>query len=235
MDEPRRERPQEYVDPRPDAVVRPLARAGGRTCARPGCPAPASATLIFDYPASHASLGVLDDRFLPESYDLCGHHADRTGAPIGWLFEDLRPEGMRPAPAPGGAATIAILSAVLDGDASDGDGPLLHALESVDLLLGGGDGDPQRRVIADAQDTIDELQAFVAEQDTMEELRALLASPHLDEARDEVVVTTRRVAARAPANGAAHAPQRQVAAPSAPASSVIPVAGLPLGVRAQAW
>ena len=243
MGEPLGDRAHEEPDPRPDAVVRPLARAGGRTCARPGCPAPASATLIFDYPARHASLGVLDDRFLPESYDLCGHHADRTGAPIGWLFEDLRPDGMRPAPAPDDATTVDILTRALRADSDDGDAPLLNALESMDLLLGGDDQpDNGRRVVADAQDTIDELQAFISAQDTMEELRALLAAPQAGApaaadvaaaappattVADVVSSPAAAVASSAPVAVTAYEP----AAPPAPPTIVVQ----PLGARAQAW
>ena len=243
MGEPLGDRAQEEPDTRPDAVVRPLARAGGRTCARPGCPAPASATLIFDYPARHASLGILDDRFVPESYDLCGHHADRTGAPIGWLFEDLRPNGMRPGPAPGDATTVDILTRALSADNGDGDAPLLNALESMDLLLGGDDVSVDgRRVVADAQDTIDELQAFITAQDTMEELRALLAGPQVGAPLAEDVVAaappeptvadvvstpTAQIASNAPVAATAYAP----APPIAPPTMVVQ----PLGARAQAW
>jgi hypothetical protein len=106
--------------PARSAVVRPLARAAQRRCARPGCPAPASATLRFDYARRDAWIDPLLDDPEPQSYDLCGTHVGRTHAPYGWRLRDRRSEGDRLEDAPpatpadlGGERTIAVLAAAL--------------------------------------------------------------------------------------------------------------------------
>ncbi len=102
-------------------VVRSLARAAERPCARPGCPAPARATLTFAYGTAEVHLDRLSDAVDPQGYDLCARHAARTEAPRGWALTDRRPEDDRatdepPTPAPrdlGGEATVAVLAAAL--------------------------------------------------------------------------------------------------------------------------
>lgn len=102
-------------------VVRPIARAAERPCARPGCPAPARATLTFVYGAAEVHLDPLGEHPDPQGYDLCAPHAARTEAPRGWELTDRRPEDDRAAadaPAPpardlGGEATVALLAAAL--------------------------------------------------------------------------------------------------------------------------
>jgi hypothetical protein len=102
-------------------VVRSLARAAERPCARPGCPAPARATLTFAYGSAEVFLDRLGEQVDPQGYDLCAPHAARTEAPRGWDITDRRPEDDRAtADAPpavtrdlGGEATVALLAAAL--------------------------------------------------------------------------------------------------------------------------
>jgi hypothetical protein len=103
-----------------DAVVRPITRAARRPCARPGCPAPARASLVFSYGTREVWLDRLGDP-VPQSYDLCAPHAARTQPPHGWRLEDRRPVdeqtvtevGGRPAAPIGGEQTVAVLAAAL--------------------------------------------------------------------------------------------------------------------------
>lgn len=104
----------------PDAVVRPLSRRAERPCARPGCPAPARATLTFAYGQREAWIERLQDRSEPQAYDLCANHASRTGPPHGWTLRDRRPEEERRTDPPpvtpvdlGGERTVAVLAAAL--------------------------------------------------------------------------------------------------------------------------
>ena len=107
---------------RPGGVVRPLSRAATRRCSRPGCPTPATATLTFRYDKQHASLAPLVADGGPETYDLCGDHADRTRPPHGWTLRDDRPDE-REVEAPvaselGSEHTVAVLAAALRGQPS---------------------------------------------------------------------------------------------------------------------
>lgn len=116
MAEPARSVP----DPRPRGVVHPISRAATRRCSRPGCPAPATATLTFDYGQQHAALVALVPDGGPETYDLCGDHADRTRPPYGWSLHDDRPEDL-PVDTPdsvelGSPQTVAVLAAALRGE-----------------------------------------------------------------------------------------------------------------------
>jgi hypothetical protein len=102
------------------AVVRPLARAAERACVRPGCPAPAQASLTFRYASREAWIERLTPEPTPEAYDLCSSHASRTQPPHGWQLRDRRPrEEQLPEPeAPprrdlGGEDTVAVLAAAL--------------------------------------------------------------------------------------------------------------------------
>lgn len=108
-------------DPGPGGVVRPISRAATRRCSRPGCPAPASATLTFRYDQQHARLAALLPDGGPETYDLCSEHADRTRPPFGWSLRDDRPEEVEvdtPDVADlSSARTIAVLAAALRGEA----------------------------------------------------------------------------------------------------------------------
>lgn len=119
MAEPARSEP----DARPGGVVRPLSRAATRRCSRPGCPTPATATLAFRYDQQHASLVPLVADGGPETYDLCGDHADRTRPPHGWTLRDDRPTEPEAA-APdatdlGSDRTVAVLAAVLRGEPAE--------------------------------------------------------------------------------------------------------------------
>jgi hypothetical protein len=102
-------------------VVRSLARAAERPCARPSCPAPARATLSFAYATAEAHLDRLSDAADPQRYDLCARHAARTEPPRGWDLVDRRPDEDRveldPPPITrrelGSDATVAVLAAAL--------------------------------------------------------------------------------------------------------------------------
>ncbi|HLT16053.1 MAG TPA: DUF3499 family protein [Acidimicrobiales bacterium] len=61
-----------------------------RTCAKPGCTAMASATLVYDYAAQAAWVDPLDAEPHPMHYDLCGEHADNLRVPQGWTYQDRR-------------------------------------------------------------------------------------------------------------------------------------------------
>ncbi|HEX9890277.1 MAG TPA: DUF3499 family protein [Nitriliruptorales bacterium] len=128
-----------------DRVVRPITAAGGRTCARPGCPALARSTLTFAYEAKQAHLVGLLPEIDPASYDLCTTHADRTSPPFGWTICDERP------PENGGAAldladedaTVAVISAALKAvpplappDQARPDEDVLALAEAAEVLAG---------------------------------------------------------------------------------------------------
>ena len=61
-----------------------------RLCARPGCSAPATASLSYEYAARQAWLDDLDQDRNPHAYDLCAEHADRLVVPQGWECDDRR-------------------------------------------------------------------------------------------------------------------------------------------------
>lgn len=148
----------ETSEPRPSqqAVVRPLSRATGRPCARPGCPSPSRATLTFSYEKREAWLGPLREDRPPHAYDLCGAHADRTRPPRGWGFVDQRPADPAHVDTDelGGERTVAVLAAALHAghpppEDPDGDDPLREALEelqAVELPLPGDEGRDLRLV-----------------------------------------------------------------------------------------
>lgn len=112
-------------------VVRSLARAADRPCARPGCPAPARATLTFSYATAEVHLDRLAAEVDPQGYDLCARHATRTEAPRGWGLTDRRPADDRledepPAPPArdlGSDATVAVLAAALRAVPEAGSAP----------------------------------------------------------------------------------------------------------------
>jgi hypothetical protein len=102
-----------------DAVVRPLARAAHRRCSRPGCPAPAGASLVFSYATREVWLDQLGESS-PQTYDLCSGHAGRTQPPRGWQLRDRRPADERASDEPSSATlsldseqTVAVLAAAL--------------------------------------------------------------------------------------------------------------------------
>ncbi len=70
--------------------VSPAAATLTRTCARPGCSAPAAATLAFFYGEREVCLERLGLDELPATYDLCATHADRMRPPYGWVMNDRR-------------------------------------------------------------------------------------------------------------------------------------------------
>jgi hypothetical protein len=77
-----------------------------RSCARPGCGAPAAATLRFQPTQREAWLVDLDERAARTEGDLCARHAAALVLPRGWELHDERrerlPAGATPA-APGAA------------------------------------------------------------------------------------------------------------------------------------
>lgn len=69
-------------------AVRRLVRT--RRCARPGCGAPAQATLSFVYAERRVLIEDLSAEPQPATYDLCASHAARTTPPHGWTMSDRR-------------------------------------------------------------------------------------------------------------------------------------------------
>jgi hypothetical protein len=61
-----------------------------RQCARPGCSAPATTTLSYDYAERVVWLDTLHEDDHPARHDLCGRHADRLSVPNGWRLENRR-------------------------------------------------------------------------------------------------------------------------------------------------
>ena len=61
-----------------------------RRCKKTGCPAPATATLSFEYGSRTAWLGDLTPDPVPAHYDLCAEHAERFSVPRGWDRVDRR-------------------------------------------------------------------------------------------------------------------------------------------------
>ena len=61
-----------------------------RSCARPGCGDPASATFGYDYAGRTVDLDVLADEAHPAVYDVCRRHADSLSVPRGWTLLDRR-------------------------------------------------------------------------------------------------------------------------------------------------
>jgi len=61
-----------------------------RTCARPGCGEPATATLAYQYAASTVWLTEVADQADPSTYDLCRRHSTDLTVPNGWRLEDSR-------------------------------------------------------------------------------------------------------------------------------------------------
>jgi hypothetical protein len=86
-----------------------------RTCARPGCSAPATTTLSYDYAERVVWLDRLLDDDHPARHDLCGRHADRLSPPNGWHLEDRR-----------GLPVTAAAPATQVRDASPGAGELVE-------------------------------------------------------------------------------------------------------------
>lgn len=108
------------ADDRPDDRGHDLSAQHRRVCARPGCAAPAEATLAFVYDQRIAVLAALAVEPVPQAYDLCARHAARTRAPRGWSFDDRRPRGGPVVHAAtttsadlGGDRTVAVLAAAL--------------------------------------------------------------------------------------------------------------------------
>ncbi|HEX5613932.1 MAG TPA: DUF3499 family protein [Acidimicrobiia bacterium] len=62
-----------------------------RTCARPGCTAPAITTLQFLPTRREARLVALDPAGAPVPGDRCEHHATAVVLPRGWQLCDERP------------------------------------------------------------------------------------------------------------------------------------------------
>lgn len=69
-----------------------------RSCRRPACPWPATASLSYRYATSQVWLLDLTPTADPSLYDLCAAHADATTVPRGWERVDERV--VQPAPEP---------------------------------------------------------------------------------------------------------------------------------------
>lgn len=61
-----------------------------RSCARPTCGDPATATLAYDYRGATVWVDDLAPDDHPMTHDLCTRHADRLSVPHGWRLEDRR-------------------------------------------------------------------------------------------------------------------------------------------------
>ncbi len=61
-----------------------------RSCARPGCGDPATATFGYDYAERTVFLDPLAEEAHPASYDVCRRHADTLKVPNGWQLIDQR-------------------------------------------------------------------------------------------------------------------------------------------------
>jgi len=70
-----------------------------RLCARPGCGAPASASLAFQYAVRKVWLDDLGEA-QPYKIDLCARHADRLCVPRGWTGDDRRGVADQPVSTP---------------------------------------------------------------------------------------------------------------------------------------
>jgi hypothetical protein len=80
-------------------------RSADRLCARPGCGAPATATLRFQSTLREAWLVAIDRTGPRTEGDLCTRHAQALVLPRGWLLHDERPQihlvsAERPEPEP---------------------------------------------------------------------------------------------------------------------------------------
>lgn len=202
----------EMSDQRPtqQPVVRPLSRATGRPCARPGCPSPSRATLTFSYADRQAWLGPLREDRPPHAYDLCVAHADRTEPPRGWRFQDQRPsDPEEPAGRElGGERTVAVLAAALHGgrplpEDPDADDPLREALEELQAI----------ELPSPAEVSTGDLRLVDAE--TRRRRREEAALPVGDDGIRDTVARARRAAGdlvRGPARNEEAAPGRQVPA-----------------------
>ena len=63
-----------------------------RTCARPGCASPATASMTYEYASRTVWLDVPGSEPDPDAaWGLCGTHADRLKVPVGWDRNDRRP------------------------------------------------------------------------------------------------------------------------------------------------
>lgn len=194
MSEPARSVPS---DARPRGVVRPISRAATRRCSRPGCPSLATATLTFRYDEQHARLAPLVPDGGPETYDLCGDHADRTRPPFGWSLKDDRPEEV-PVDTPdvadlSSARTVAVLAAALRGgldpvadehEVADAGHPAVDTA-ALDAIVDRPFDDPS----GDLYGTVDEAdpadEGFRAPADALSELSALSGHTDASDAADD--------------------------------------------------
>jgi hypothetical protein len=61
-----------------------------RHCARPGCPAPASATMTYHYASRTVWLDSPGDEPDATAWGLCATHSESLKVPVGWACEDRR-------------------------------------------------------------------------------------------------------------------------------------------------
>lgn len=69
-----------------------------RHCVRPGCGAPATASLTYHYASSTVWLDDITGEADPARWDLCALHADGLTVPRGWTREDRRSPARLPFP-----------------------------------------------------------------------------------------------------------------------------------------
>ena len=61
-----------------------------RHCARPGCSAPATATMTYDYASRTVWLAGPGDEPDASAWGLCATHAGSLRVPVGWACDDRR-------------------------------------------------------------------------------------------------------------------------------------------------
>ncbi|MEO7837549.1 MAG: DUF3499 family protein [Acidimicrobiales bacterium] len=61
-----------------------------RHCARPGCAAPAQATMTYEYATRTVWVDSPGDDADKSAWGLCATHADRLTVPVGWACNDRR-------------------------------------------------------------------------------------------------------------------------------------------------
>ena len=61
-----------------------------RHCARPGCRAPATATMTYHYASRTVWLDSPGDDADSAAWGLCDTHADALRVPVGWACDDRR-------------------------------------------------------------------------------------------------------------------------------------------------
>lgn len=134
----------------------------------------------------------------PETYDLCGDHADRTRPPHGWMLHDERPDEV-PVDAPdsaelGSPQTVAVLAAALrgepDSDAATDPAPDAVDVGALDAIVDEPFDAPQVDLYgtADEADPTDDDRTATVPADALTELSALSGQPQPEADEDDTSV-----------------------------------------------